>query len=488
MKKMIALFTICLLTIDCTAELNEYKEPKISSELLIEDLNTLQTWIYEAHGDPYRFSSKEEIDTAFDLARKVVQSKEYLMLSEFYLEVMKIMALLKDGHSQIFMPGIDRIEGQIFPPFIVRFIDYQPYVLYDLSGKGIPVNSRIIEINGYPTDELFEELSSVVHSDGNNKLDRYRKMESNFYLTKLLKVFEYAGESYSIKLMSDDAVTEMRVDALTQSESTRAQRLLRRNNSEGVLSLSFLEDIPNTAYLRISSFNTTYFDDNYKKFTDEIDLTFNEISSNNTESLILDLRNNRGGEDSYDLYVLRYLMNKNFRMYGELTFRKDNYKFLPDGKHWDIPSSAFKKNNKGTYDATDVLWPKGQSTLGEFEPFKNRYKGDLIVLINAKTFSAASELAAKLHNSERAVFIGEETGGSYIGSVAGFTPTLRLPNSKLMANLSLMNIRQPFFDSSWTDRGILPDIEIYPSIEDIRSGKDAILNRAKQYVTETTKN
>ena len=74
------------------------------------------------------------------------------------------------------------------------------------------------------------------------------------------------------------------------------------------------------------------------------------------KNLIIDLRNNLGGEDSYYMYLLKYLLADKFAIHGEVTFRENDYTFLPDGKHYDIAPECFKKNTKGTYDATEHLW------------------------------------------------------------------------------------------------------------------------------------
>ena len=116
--------------------------------------------------------------------------------------------------------------------------------------------------------------------------------------------------------------------------------------------------------------------------------------------------------------------------------------------------------------------------MGEFEPYENNFKGEIVVLINAYTFSAASDFSARLHHAKRATFIGEETGGSYIGNVSGFNSTLTLPNSKVGVSIALVDTRQPFFDSNWTDRGVIPDIFIEPTVNDIIKGEDVVLKKA----------
>lgn len=462
---------------ECLGRQLQSEAVKIDQQYLLEDLETLQYWITEAHGDPYRFTAKKEIESQFEEARSIVRKSEALSLTEFYGEVMKIMALLKDGHSSSFLPTLDRMEGKVFFPLRIRFIEFKPHIIQNLSNQDIPIGAELLEINGQPVNKLFEFLSEFVHRDGNIRLVRYRRMESNFYLSLLFKTFGVSKDIYTVKVkLEKDDIKTFQLKAIDQS-TARAKASSIGKKSE-TLSFKMLNEVEKVGYLKVGSFNTTLFEDNYELYTKKIDDLMSKVASNNVETLILDLRNNRGGEDSYSLYLLRYFMEDTFSMYGDLTFQKNDYKFLPDGKHWDIPESAFIKNKEGTYDVTNILWPDGPSTLGEFQPLKNKYKGKLIVLINSGTFSAASGVSSKLHYSKRATFVGEETGGSYIGCVAGFTPTIALPNSRVMINLSLMNIRQPFFDKAWTDRGVIPNVTIEPTIGDILQGKDIVLEKA----------
>ncbi len=463
-------------------------QPKtvLTAEDLISDLETLQYWIHEAHGDPYRYTSKEEIDQQFTASIQRIQENDGLILEEFFQETMKIMALLKDGHSQAFMPNLDQITGKVFFPVLIRFIDYKPMVLFDLSGSDIPVGSELISINSESAENMFAEFFNYVHGDGSIKLSRYRKMESNFYLTRLMTVFGKSSETYQIIVKTKEGEEKMfKVNALTQSQARSSISAYSSSRPKpSLFNLSMSSDVELAAVLKIGSFNTHHFQDDYQKYTNQVDAYFYEINSAGIENLILDLRDNTGGEDSYEAYLLRYLMSEPFKMYGQLTFRKDDYKFLPDGKHWDIPEAGFKANNQGSFDATEALWDAGESTLGIQQPLQNRYQGRLIVLINAHTFSAASGMASFLHHTERAIFVGEETGGSYIGSVAGYNPTFDLPNTLININLPLMNVRRPFFNEAWTDRGVLPDIRVEPEIQDIISGNDVVLEAALDYINE----
>jgi C-terminal processing protease CtpA/Prc len=108
-------------------------------------------------------------------------------------------------------------------------------------------------------------------------------------------------------------------------------------------------------------------------------------------------------------------------------------------------------------------------------PKNNHYQGKLYVLINGASFSASSILSSNLKGSGRAIFVGEETGGTYNGTVAGFRPIVALPNSKLRLQHGLMLI-QPHYSTATKGRGILPDAEVKPTLSDRVDKVDPELN------------
>ena len=105
------------------------------------------------------------------------------------------------------------------------------------------------------------------------------------------------------------------------------------------------------------------------------------------------------------------------------------------------------------------------------------------MLINGGSFSASCILSSNLQGSKRATFVGEETGGTYNGTVAGRMPLIKLPNSKLRVRVGLMLVA-PHYKTDVEGRGIFPDVAILPSLEDRLKKIDPEMN----WVLEDIKN
>ncbi len=111
------------------------------------------------------------------------------------------------------------------------------------------------------------------------------------------------------------------------------------------------------------------------------------------------------------------------------------------------------------------------------------FKGDIYVLINGNSYSASSILSTNLHATKRAIFVGEETGGAYNGTVAGLFKHVELPNSKVKVVFGLVQIEAPY-KTEPDGYGIKPDVKITPTIEDRLNNIDPEL----EWVLEDIKN
>jgi len=86
----------------------------------------------------------------------------------------------------------------------------------------------------------------------------------------------------------------------------------------------------------------------------------------------------------------------------------------------------------------------------------------------------ASVVASFLKGNGRGVFIGEESGGAMEGATARYGATLVLPNSKIRVHLGLLKTTNAVVFTK--GRGVYPDYDVAPKIDDILKGVDTELN------------
>lgn len=130
----------------------------------------------------------------------------------------------------------------------------------------------------------------------------------------------------------------------------------------------------------------------------------------------------------------------------------------------------------GTYDLLT------HPNVGKQKKSEPNYSGKLFILIDDSCFSTTSESLSILKSYTSAVFIGEESGGGYYGNCSGFFPDLILPNSLLQVEIPLMKYSMAAKEYKYKDRGIIPDHNISPTIQDRISGIDTELNFTKKLI------
>jgi C-terminal processing protease CtpA/Prc len=105
------------------------------------------------------------------------------------------------------------------------------------------------------------------------------------------------------------------------------------------------------------------------------------------------------------------------------------------------------------------------------------YKGKVVIIINETTQSSAEYHTMAFKNAPRATVIGSTTAGA-----DGNVSKIVLPGG-IETMISGIGVYYP--DGKETQRiGIVPDIEVKPTIKGIREGRDELLERAIKIIEE----
>ena len=212
-----------------------------------------------------------------------------------------------------------------------------------------------------------------------------------------------------------------------------------------------------------------------------MDYAFKELNTRKAKNLIIDVRDNRGGNDDNGVYFYSYLTDRMFDYYSLMkTKLEPNQKNIPCIEFIRKPETikqVIKLIVKDENDRNVVINP--DTTIGfvkpgiMHKPKQNCFKGDVYILINGLSFSVTSDFCAIARKNGRAKFIGSETGGGYYGNTSGYSFHLILPNTKLDIRLNLIEYLTTVEDSNYPyGRGVLPDFEVYPLAMDIYNGVD----------------
>ena len=202
------------------------------------------------------------------------------------------------------------------------------------------------------------------------------------------------------------------------------------------------------AYIRIPSFMTP----EYQKRAIELVHEFQGAAI-----LIVDVRGNVGGSTPEQLTSL--LMDRPYRWWTEATpMLLPYFRYKATEGAWQYQP----------FDSSELLWRSAVS-----QPAKENFKGKLALLVDGGCHSACEDFTMPFKDNGRAVVVGSTTAGS-----TGQPYMLNLGNGML----AMIGAKREMFPDGapFEGCGIKPDLEISPTPEDLRQGKDALLEAARK--------
>jgi C-terminal processing protease CtpA/Prc len=208
------------------------------------------------------------------------------------------------------------------------------------------------------------------------------------------------------------------------------------------------------------------------EFLDFIDSAFREIARKKAQHLILDLRGNYGGDNSFSDPMIAYFADKPFRIASKFSVRTSQVT-KSFWKDVNIPELAEMKQQIMTLEDGSRF----EVELAVTQPRTDdlAFKGEVITLVDRFSFSNTSAVAAIVQDYEFGVLVGEETSDT--PSSCGALHTFNLPNTEMLIFFPKACMTRPSGDPSL--RGVIPDhvISDNPFTEE-----DEILDAALQLI------
>ncbi len=170
------------------------------------------------------------------------------------------------------------------------------------------------------------------------------------------------------------------------------------------------------------------------------------------KAIIIDVRSNHGGSTPVEL--TSKLMDRPYHWFTESTPATVGiFKYLGElGSH------------------SELLW------YGDVEqPDVDHYQGAVYILVDGGCFSACEDFVMPFKDNHRATILGERTAGS-----TGQPFSLDLGNG-MGAGIGTKREFLPD-GSKFEGVGVAPDIEVRTTIEDLRKGRDPVLEKAYELI------
>jgi carboxyl-terminal processing protease len=352
--------------------------------------------------------------------------------AEYYKVLRRCMALLKDGHTSVWGPS-DAPEGRL--PFSLAKVEGLAVIVQvcpaaaiqqeasrrQFAAANLRLGEAVTQIDGRPieqilNDEIYPTLSaSTVQA---RDCEAYPQLTMGRY----------------------DSQAVLRIRGLSEGERevTLARARYRWDKGEAQ---PFMRDLGHGILcLTLDSFGS---DDSAERMIADMD---NILAA---KALVLDVRDNGGGSTEFAGHVLSFLIDRPVQ-----GSKWKTRKYLPAYRAWGQPEQ----------------WHEGNH--GVIQPHEGkRYGGPVVVLAGPATYSAAEDFVVAFQTAQRGKVIGEPTNGS-----TGQPLTIKLPGG---GGARICTKHDMYPDGrEFIGIGVIPDIEVAPTRQDIAAGRDVVLDKA----------
>ncbi|MFC7358470.1 S41 family peptidase [Jejudonia soesokkakensis] len=519
------LFGILLVLLSSCGSVKKYNEAiseKHSIAELHTDVDAAYNQLKKYHPKLYQYTPKEQLDFKFDSLKQAITAP--MASRAFYEKLAAVVTNVHQGHISVSPPNIKRTRKErkefrdkklAFNTMDFEYLDSKLWVTDAKAEDSVLIGSQVVTIEGETPTNLIKKYNTLIASDGFNqtlfdgmvgsRFPRYyyknkgfvdslqitfKTTDSVFDKTFSWKKPEKKKDSIFTDSVENSAVKVKRVTASEKKEKRIAARNKRKyNNKYGYVKstdeftriFNFIGADSTIAYMKIRGFSNGSYDEFYEE-------SFTTMDSLGTKNLIIDLRDNGGGRLNEIDELYSYLTDTEYTFIekSEIKTRVPFLNSFLSNTNPDLLRGAVlvfspviaTLNILKTEKENGILYYKWRNSKPQ-EPKEKNYKGNLYVLINGNSFSASSVLSTHLKATNRATFVGQETGGAYNGTVAGLFRGYELPNSKVVIRMGLMQIEAPYKVEP-DGFGVTPDVEITPTRKDREEGRDPEL----QYVLD----
>jgi carboxyl-terminal processing protease len=426
MKPTFFLAFLLLLTVFTHAQ--STKNDVTESKVLTEDQRLYglsQIWSETKYNFVYYDQLKIDWDSLYQATIPKVRMAKTTIA--YYDELRHFAAQLNDGHTGVWYPTSFYKNEAAYAPLTTSLIEDKVFitgVLNDtLTQQGVRKGMEILKIDGLPVTSYANKFVSTF--EGTSTLQGHKMMV------------------YSTYLLNGPVDQLLNLTLKDQRGKIKEFHISRKLSKKGIPVVQFAITSDQIGVLTINGFNAAF-----KKTFDSIYPSIIKV-----KALVIDLRNNGGGDGRQGYYLLKHLTKQPF----------------PD------PVSSYRQYNVamrvwGVDAKTDTYF---SMTPGTNKPFADRviFEKPIAVLIGKQTYSAAEDFTILFDYIKRGPLIGQLSGGS-----TGQPFFVKLPGG---GTFRVCIKKDTYPDGKmFVGIGIHPTIVVPESSSSFIKGKDLVMDKA----------
>lgn len=446
---------------------------------LLADVDVLQHSYEALHPGLFRYNDAAQMRAHWLALRQSLDHDQ--SLADAYLAFSVFAATVRCGHTYAnFFNQPKAIRAALFErddrvPFQFRWLGSRMVVTRNLSTDATLVpGTEIVSINAVPVALLLERLMTIARADGSNDAKRRAWLEVQG--DERIEAFDVfaplffpqidARQTLVVRAPAGAGTRQVTVAALSAAQR-RASGPVEPAADQSPWTFDLTS--PGIALLRMPTWALYDSRWDWRSYLQQV---FETLDRDRSRALVIDLRNNEGGQDVGDV-LLAHLVDRELRLADPP--RTVRYRRIPDAlapylKTWDPSFKDWGDSAVPIDDRTYRLTRFDDDAGGDLiEPALPRFTGRVFVLIGPTNSSATFQFAQRVRQARVATLVGRTTGGNRRGINGGAFFFVQLPNSGIELDLPLI---ARYAGDSVPDAGIEPDVPVDTTIDDIRFGRD----------------
>lgn len=466
----------------------------LTAEQASLDVRVLKRVLLALHPGLTKYQTEAEWQAA--LARFEARGNAARSATEMFLAASELAASIRCGHTWTNVRNQSgAARAAIYDeanklPLMMTWVEGRWLVLASTT-DAVKHGDEITHVNGIAAPDMVARLWPYLRADGASDSKRFRQLGhdrvdmSQLDITWPLLSPPQDGQ-YALRIQRDGRAIETRVAAVTlaaRESAFRAQgikpideswQLSIRRNAAGVATAGVLR-LPNFAF-----WNSTF---DWQAFLTN---AFAELDAARVPSLIIDIRENEGGDGAIGGRIVANLLKAPFRYSSDqsiTSYERVPYVLVRYLDTWDY----------GFFDRTGKVRPvTGGPQAGKLEvieraagtrvvePVANPYTGRVVMLVGGENSSATFQFAWLAQQAKVATLIGQPTGGNLRGLNGGELTWVTLPNSGVAVDVPLLATR---YAADTPDRSVIPEVVVERSFSAQSAGVDEEMQAALRFLS-----
>ena len=480
--------TVFFLLISCSTSRRYFNaEQKYSKEQLQIDYSLFRNMLQEEHPSLYWYTPKDSLDWYFNNA--YLRIRDSMTEPQFKTLLSYVISKINCGHTTVrsskkYARYLDTGQVRYFPLSIKFWKDSA--VVYDNLNRHDSVLTRgtvLTTINSRPVSFYKDSLFQFISTDGYAMTHKYQTLSNRGGFAGWYKNVFGLGDKTRIGYLNpageEDTVTIYSYTGRNDTNSVTRQipKLSRKERKR--LELYNVRNVQidttlSSAYCTLNTFSRG------GNITGFIKGMFKTLHRYHIQNLVLDVRSNGGGNVSVSNLLTRYITDHRFKLADSLyaVRRRSSYDKYIGSHFWNRLSM-----NLTTRKRADGKYHFSYFERHYFKPKRRfHYNGNVYVITGGNTFSATTLFADVMKGQKNVLLVGEETGGGAYGNTAWMIPDVTLPNTHIRFRLPVFHM--VINKNLEKGRGVMPDIEVSPSLESIRNGEDPKMEKVRELILE----